>query len=127
MTTTARLHEAVAAVAPIHGVGVGHPGDKRTWRIDFRAEATKAQRTAARAVLDAFDWHAVPPAAVKAEAGRRILARFPEFKQRNAPRGTPGSEAMWDWIDDVRAASNKLEAMTPIPADFAADKHWPAA
>ena len=89
-----------------------------------------------------------PPAAedVKAEAGRRIVARYPEWKQRNmTARGvellhiqtsepwTPEEQAeadalqaAWDWIASVRAASDILEAQQPIPADWQGDHHWPA-
>jgi hypothetical protein len=83
---------------------------------------------------------------VKAEARRRILARFPEWKQANmTARGVElvnirlavGSwtenqaqeaaalSAAWDWIKGVRAASDALEALDPIPADFADDGNWP--
>lgn len=83
-------------------------------------------------------------AAVKAEARRRILARYPEWKQANLmARGVAlvrkgetqwtaeelteanSIHAVWDWIKAVRAASNSIEAMTPIPDDFQDDKCWP--
>jgi hypothetical protein len=35
-------------------------------------------------------------------------------------------QAAWDWIRAVRAASDALEALGPIPAGFADDIHWPA-
>lgn len=31
----------------------------------------------------------------------------------------------WDWVKAVRAASNTIEAMDPIPQDYAADARWP--
>ena len=49
MTALQSLHEQVAAVAPIHGVS-------RSGRIDFLPDASAEQRTAAQAVVDAFDW-----------------------------------------------------------------------
>ena len=49
------LNEKVEQVAPIFGVSLGETSDKSTWRIDFKPEATPAQRTAAQAVVDAFD------------------------------------------------------------------------
>lgn len=82
--------------------------------------------------------------AVKGEARRRIIARFPDWKQTNmvaralelTRKGaglTPEEQteatqlqAAWDWIKAVRAASDALEAMDPIPADFTADQRWPA-
>lgn len=53
---TLRLHEAVAAVTPIHGVSIGTWGDSRTVRNDFKAEATTQQRRDAQRVVDQFDW-----------------------------------------------------------------------
>lgn len=50
-----KLHNQVAEVAPIDGISIGRRDDKTTWRIDFQTEATKAQRKAAQAVVDAFD------------------------------------------------------------------------
>jgi len=49
------LHEAVAAVCPIHSVRVGVIADKSTWKIDFKQEATDEQRAAAQAVIDGYD------------------------------------------------------------------------
>lgn len=86
----------------------------------------------------------VPDAnAIRAEARRRILARYPEWRQQNmtaravelVDKGVDNltSEeaaeraaiaAAWEWIKSVRAASNDLEASTP--ADYLADTHWPA-
>lgn len=51
---TQRLHSLIAAAAPIHGVALGDPADKSTWRIDFKDEATGAQRAAALAALASF-------------------------------------------------------------------------
>lgn len=84
---------------------------------------------------------------VKMEARRRILERFPEWKQTNmTARGvelqdvwrrvgswTTGEQAeadalaaAWDWIKAVRVASDAIEAMQPIPADYADNARWPA-
>lgn len=87
---------------------------------------------------------AVNPEQVKAEAYRRIVAVCPEWKQRNltaqasilAEKGrenwTPedlaaweAGEAIWKSISAIRAASNEIEGMEPIPQDFADDKYWP--
>lgn len=87
---------------------------------------------------------AVEPAAVKAEAARRILSIAPEWRQRNATaRGvelvniriqrewTAEEQAeadalngMWAAIKAIRTASDAIEAMDPIPADFADDEYW---
>lgn len=92
-------------------------------------------------------FQAPPPTAddVRAEARRRILAVYPDWKQLNMnARATEltsiemrqGSltpeeetergalEAAWQWIKSVRAASNAMEA--DPPADFADDANWPA-
>lgn len=81
---------------------------------------------------------------VKAEAYRRIVTLCPEWKQRNltaqaaqlAKKGEANwteaegaawaaGEALWAQIAGIRAASDTLEAMSPIPVDFADDQHWP--
>ena len=54
MLNLVKLHDAIAAVCPIVGVSIGDPGDKTTWRIDFDAEATDAQKAAAQAVVLAY-------------------------------------------------------------------------
>lgn len=85
--------------------------------------------------------------AVKTECGRRIYTPFPQWKQANlTARATElvnlkivnGSlspeeaaefaalQDVWDWIKSVRAASDALEAMDPIPLDYCANTHWPA-
>lgn len=84
------------------------------------------------------------PELVKAEAKRRILASYPEWKQANmTARGVElmrirmsrawtadeqseadALQAAWDWIKGIRTKSNALEAMRPIPADFANEKWW---
>jgi hypothetical protein len=80
---------------------------------------------------------------IKEEAQRRILARFPEWRQFNltmrftellrkgealwtaAERADATAfQGAWDWIKSVRAASNTLEAS--LPPDYQDDRHWPA-
>lgn len=80
---------------------------------------------------------------VKQEASRRILAICPEWKQRNltaqaaqlAKKGeanwTPeeqaawgAGEALWNQIAAIRAKSDVLEAMNPIPVDYTLDMYW---
>lgn len=89
----------------------------------------------------------VPPSVddVKAEANRRIIAICPEWRQRNllaqaailAEKGranwTPAEltaweagQALWNRIAAIRAASDQIEALDPIPMDYAADERWPA-
>lgn len=142
----ANLTAQIGAVAPIAGVSIGRWDDKATWRIDFAPEATAEQRGAAAVTLGAFDPDAVPPNYVKVEARRRILLRFPEWKQANmtargveltlvlasggqwSPQEQAEADALqgaWDWIKQVRVASDALEAASPIPTDYTADSHWP--
>lgn len=49
------LHQAIAAICPIHGIAVDDPLNKETWEISFAEEATKTQRKAAQTVVDNFD------------------------------------------------------------------------
>lgn len=55
MSVAQTLHTAVELVCPIQGVSVGRKNDKTTWRINYKQEATPAQRAAAQAVVDALD------------------------------------------------------------------------
>jgi len=102
---------------------------------------TDAQLQAAIAEIDAAG---PPPELVKAEARRRILAAYPEWKQANmTARGVElmrirmtrawtadeqseadALQAAWDWIKGIRTKSDALEAMRPIPSDYADDRHW---
>ena len=63
MTIATKLDAAIKAVCPIHGVSIGRKDDKQTWRIDFKDDATEPQKTAAQAVVDAFNVAAaeIPP------------------------------------------------------------------
>lgn len=53
--TTLRLHNAIAAVAPINGVAILDPV-AHTARIDYKVSATGPQITAGNSALAAFDW-----------------------------------------------------------------------
>lgn len=68
-----KLHEAIAAVCPIDGVSVGRASDKATWRVQYAARATAAERAAADAALAAFDAAAVVAPGPEPTA-REILA-----------------------------------------------------
>lgn len=83
---------------------------------------------------------------VKAEAGRRIEAILPDYKQRNVlafgieaimsygadPAEWPAElqavnadmQAKWATIKALRVRSDEIEAMSPIPADFRDDAYW---
>ncbi len=89
----------------------------------------------------------VSPEMVKEEAERRILLIMPVHKQMNAlalaerlrqqtgsadPSDWPAefqplvaqANAAFDAINVLRAASDRLEAMRPIPPDYQSDQHW---
>jgi hypothetical protein len=68
------LHAAIAAVAPIDGVSIGRWGERETWRIDFRAEATDEQRYAAAQIADAFDPQAADLPEVEPAITTRVVA-----------------------------------------------------
>lgn len=91
-----------------------------------------------------WDVDPVTPEMVKAEAHRRIIAVLPEWKQRNltaqatilAEKGRTNwtaeeaaawaaGEALWAQIAAIRAASDTLEAMDPMPDDIHAWEGWP--
>jgi hypothetical protein len=63
---------------------------------------------------------------VKIEARRRIEARYPLWKQVNIRASSDAREvgAMTAYIDAVRARSNEIEAMTPLPEDYRDEKWW---
>lgn len=84
--------------------------------------------------------------AIKDEAGRRILAVADIHKQRNllaqsaflarqarvngslTPEETALEDsllAVWQWIEAVRARSDELELVDPIPLDYQDDAQWP--
>lgn len=57
-----RLDLALRSVGvPIDGVSIGDLNDRSTWRVDFRPEATPAQRAQAVAIVAAF----APPTAAQ--------------------------------------------------------------
>jgi len=84
---------------------------------------------------------------VKDECGRRIYAAFPQWRQANLTARTTelvlaktevgltqaetdelaALQLAWAWIKSVRAASDALEMMAPIPTDYDDDARWPAA
>lgn len=98
-------------------------------------------------ILDVPDWTApqlIPTVdMVKQEAGRRILAIAPDYQQRNMLARTAqllrigeanltqsqrdevlAIELVWETIQMIRARSDAIEAMQPIPPDYTDDKYW---
>lgn len=50
-----QLHDAIEAVCPIEGIAIVNAADKSTWRIDFAAAATDAQKVAAQGIVAGFN------------------------------------------------------------------------
>lgn len=62
---------------------------------------------------------------VKDEARRRIIEVYDLGKQATLTRlGGEKADTMFAFIDAVRDASNRVEAMDPIPPDYADNKWW---
>ena len=128
------------AVFDVYYVPIEAPGEPRISR-DHKVVIEKGEIVG----LESSPQPLRPPKIeqVKEEAQRRILARFPDWKQRNMlARATELQEnrigrlltteedaeitdlwAAWAWIKSVRAASDVLEAT--LPTDFRDDKNWP--
>jgi len=104
----AALHARIAAVCPIVGVSAGPP-----IRIDYESDATDEERTAAQAVVVAYDDVAaardITLARLRAAASAWIYAAAPEHKQRNAALGLY-SEAEAQAIRDAVAAGRAAYA-----------------
>jgi len=104
-----------------------------TWAMNYNIDGTPAPDAPIRS------------GSVKGEAGRRILAICPEWKQRNhiatdltytkiiQGGGTLTTEqesdraemeAVWESIQSIRTKSDEIEVMSPIPADFRDDSYW---
>ena len=67
----------------------------------------------------------VTKAMVKAEAERRIIARYPLGKQNTIiMRGGSELDDMQAFIEAVIGAAHRIELMRPIPPDYVADHHW---
>lgn len=64
---------------------------------------------------------------VRAEAAGRIEQAMPRWMiDREVSGGKPVPEPIKAHAAAIRAASDRLEAMDPVPADFADDRWWPA-
>jgi len=50
------LHKSIANLGiPIESIVIGKPEDRSTWKIVFKNDATKEQRTQAQKMLDTWD------------------------------------------------------------------------
>ena len=67
----------------------------------------------------------VPVSDVKLEAARRIRQIIPRWKmERAVSGGKPIPPADRKAAQAVRDASNRIEKMNPLPADFTDDRYW---
>jgi hypothetical protein len=77
--------------------------------------------------------HPIPPPAPPAvavedvkELAFRLLQKTDWYVFRaQDPEGAPVPQAVWDYRAAVRIASGAIEAMEPIPLDYADAKYWP--
>ncbi len=110
-------------------------------------QATRVPLTPADIAQRAVDAARPPkPHEIKYEANTRILKTYSDWDQQNmaarqsALMGlnmtngalTPTEQTEWDelqaayaWIKAMHDAVATLQAMTPIPQDYQADKYWP--
>lgn len=128
---------------PIVTETVGTPGPFTSRR---KEQVIEAERVVQREVYERVALE-VAKGYVKLEARRRIIARFPDWKQTNmVARGVElqnlfrlngawteqeqaeaaALDAAWAWVKSVRMTSDALEQMDPIPDDYTADYRWPA-
>jgi hypothetical protein len=64
---------------------------------------------------------------VKSEAARRIRQVIPTWQiEREATGGKPIPAPAKRAAQAIRDASNRLERLEPIPADYTADRYWPS-
>lgn len=105
------LDKAIASVAPIDGVCL-RTRNPPTVEIQFRPEATTAQRAAAQAIVDGWDWSA------EAEAAReeaREEAANPEWTAvRRALAEIESDAAAWEAIKDTASAAQTRAAFTKL-------------
>ena len=95
-----KLHNAIEAVCPLHGISIRDASDKTTWSISFKDEATAEERAAAQAVIDAAElsiWN--DPITV---SSYEFLNRFTQT-ERTAIRSSTDANVQ-DFISLVQAA-----------------------
>jgi hypothetical protein len=69
----AALHAQVAAACPIDGIAVIDPTNPSSWRIDFQASATSAQKSSAQAIVTAYNVGTAPALVALAAKVQTIL------------------------------------------------------
>ena len=95
-----KLSQLISAVCPIDGVSIGRKNDKATWRIDFK-ECTEEQKSAALAVVKAYDFEAEEKA-VEYVALR--AAAYPSFADQFDTIFHGGIDA---WKAEIQVTKNK--------------------
>ena len=95
-----KLSQLISAVCPIDGVSIGRKNDKATWRIDFK-ECTEEQKSAALAVVKAYDFEAEEKA-VEYVALR--AAAYPSFADQFDTIFHGGLDA---WKAEIQVTKNK--------------------
>lgn len=77
-----KVHEAVAAVAPIIGVSIGIVAEKATWQITFHPAATSAQRADAQGIMAMFDPLTIDTRSALAKALDATFTAIPSIDPR---------------------------------------------
>lgn len=95
-----KLSQLISAVCPIDGISIGRKNDKATWRIDFK-ECTEEQKSAALAVVKAYDFEAEEKA-VEYVALR--AAAYPSFADQFDTIFHGGLDA---WKAEIQAVKTK--------------------
>lgn len=97
-----KLSQLISAVCPIDGISIGRKNDKATWRIDFK-ECTEEQKSAALAVVKAYDFEAEEKA-VEYVALR--AAAYPSFADQFDTIFHGGLDA---WKAEIQAVKTKYK------------------
>lgn len=77
MIDVQKLTAEIAANVPIHGVSIGDPADKQTWRVDYIDEPSAQDEAAAQSIIAAFgapsldDYRLAIQSHIDAAAGQR--------------------------------------------------------
>jgi hypothetical protein len=104
MTAAQRL-TALLSQHAVHGISIGNPSDKSTWRLDFEPDATDADRAAAQAAVAGFDYAAVDGVMAQITA---LEAQQTDRRVREAIAGTDGG-----WMSNLNQQITALRAQLP--------------
>lgn len=119
------INKLKGAGLPVVGVAVGRVSDKATWRVDFMESATDADRTAANAIVAAFDINAptVPPS-VKMWQAKAALAAVGKLDPADAVIAGANNQALsiaWKYATDVSRDSQGMNAVATALGMSSAD------